>query len=156
MKKDILILLIASFVVGLLIGILMIEDIQTNFAPYVWGLYFIIIVGSFFYVNVKYSRVGYETYLYPSILLIMYIPINILAGYILNSQFGLFRYYGSYPRYEFILFYALFLICLYSLARLIDRIFKSKNTKLVMIITDVLTLVALPYLALVTYFVSPH
>ena len=99
------------------------------------------------------ERKGLNVYSYPFVILFMYIPVNIMAGMYFSDTP---RYYGSYPRYEIILYYGVSLLFLYFIARIIDLILKERYTKVVFILTDILTLLALPLLTIATYFVSPH
>ncbi|MCF7924857.1 MAG: hypothetical protein K9L64_07135 [Candidatus Izimaplasma sp.] len=154
MKKKITIVLLFAFLIGLTFGISMIQDIQTDFARYMIVLYLVFLVGNIVYVNMNFMRTGLLIYLYPLIVIVLYLPANILAG-VYFSEVGGFSYYGSFPRYRVTLFYGLFLLFLYLIARGIDASMKSRHTKIVYIVTDTLSLSALPFLLFWTYFVSP-
>ena len=156
MKKELLLIYVISFIIGLLIGVLMIEDIQTNLVPYVWSLHLLVVIGGLLVVNSRYKRVGFKVFLYPTIVFIIYFPINLLAGYNLDSINRPFSYYGSYPRFYILIYYALFLFGLYLCFILIDSLLKMKYTKVVFVVADIVSLIALPFLAIATYFVSPH
>ncbi len=154
MKKEVFIFLLISFVIGFSLGIFMIEDIQTDFVVSILALYLLFLVVGIIFVNMRFERLGLSIYLYPLMALIMYIPVNVLAGLNLDSAYG--NYYSSFPRYEIIPYYILFLLGLYLIARMIDYFLKSKHSKVLFTITDILSLTALPLLLVATYFVSPH
>jgi hypothetical protein len=84
----------------------------------------------------------------------MYVPVNILAGINLENTVGSW-YYGGFPRYIIILYYALFLAVLYLIFWSIDKLLKSRKSSTVFLIADLLSLGVLPILAIATYFVSP-
>ncbi len=154
MKKQITIVLLFAFMIGLVYGISMIQDIQTDFARYMIILYLVFLVGNIVYVNMNFMRTGLLTYLYPLIIIVMYLPANILAG-VYFPEVGGFSYYGSFPRYRVILYYGVFLLFLYLIARGIDALLKYKHKRVIFIVADTLSLCALPFLLIGTYFVSP-
>ena len=154
MKKQFIIMLLVAFLIGLVYGISMIQDIQTDFARYMIILYLVFLVGIIVYVNMNFMRTGLLIYLYPLIVIVMYLPANILAG-VYFPEVGGFSYYGSFPRYWVILYYGVFLLFLYLIARGIDALTAYKYKRIIFIVADVLSLFALPFLLFATYFVSP-
>ena len=157
MKKQIIIMLLFAFLIGLVYGILMIQDIQTDFARYMiilYLVYLVFLVGNIVYVNMNFMRTGLLIYLYPLIVIVMYLPANILAG-VYFPEVGGFSYYGSFPRYWVILYYGVFLLFLYLIARGIDALMAYKHKRIIFIVADALSLFALPFLLFATYFVSP-
>ncbi len=153
MRKTTIIMFIVVFLTGLLVGILMLDDIPYKLREYALYLYLFVIIGSLVFVNIKYQRKKLQIYMFFLASLIMYFPVNILAGvYFSHNQW---RYFAGFPRFIIILYYLLFLLTLYLIARGIDFLTKSKRSKIIYIITDILSLSALPILLFVTYFSSP-
>lgn len=154
MKKQIIIVLLFAFLIGLTYGISMIQDIQTDFARYMIIFYLVFLLGNIVYINMNFIRTGLLIYLYPLILIVMYLPANILAG-VYFPEVGELSYYGSFPRYWVIFYYGIFLLSLYLIARGIDALMAYKHKRIIFIVADVLSLFALPFLLFATYFVSP-
>lgn len=152
-KKLTITVFVIAFLTGLLLGILMIDDIRNEFSKYAIYLYVVVIIGSIIFVNMNCQRLSKEVYFFPLVALTMYLPVNILAGvYFSNRQW---RYYSSFPRFGIILYYLLFLLILYLFARGIAYLLKIKQPKIIYVVTDILSLSALPILLFVTYFSSP-
>jgi hypothetical protein len=160
--KRIFWLMLFAFLIGLVLGILMIEDVRfsmnNQFNAKIWIytgflVYLFYLIGSIVYINTYFQRKNLNIYMYPLVAIVMYLPVNILAGIYFHNGVS---YYSSYPRYYSILYYALFLLFLYLLARLVDYLLHSKYSKILFVFSDVLSLVAIPVLFFVTYFVSPH
>lgn len=156
MKKDYRKLVIIAFSIGLLLGISMMDDIKYDissvFANIMFGAYFIFVLLSIAYINQKYQRTNQGTWAYPLLILVMYIPMNLLAGIYLDPRIS---YYGSFPRFVIIPLYGFALILLYVIAGSINRLLKNRYTKWVFIITDLFSLALIPYVLLATYFVAP-
>ncbi len=153
MKKTTIFMFIIVFLTGFLVGILMLDDVPYELREYALYLYLLVIIGSLIFINMKYQRKKSQIYMFPLVALIMYFPVNILAGvYFNHNQWG---YFAGFPRFIIILYYVLFLLTLYLLARGIDFLTKLKHSKIIFVITDILSLSALPILLFATYFSSP-
>ena len=152
LKKKFKLLLLISFSIGLLIGILYIEDLNIPFGRWAIVLYGIMMIVNLIVLNLE-DRKDLYVYSYPLLSIILYVPMNILAGFSFEAQR---LYYHSFPRYDVLFLYALFLLVLYMIARGIDALLYKLESNLIFVLTDVISIVAIPYLFIATYFVSPH
>lgn len=158
MKSAYRILLMIAFLLGLLIGVAILEDVQLS-VDFPFAKVFLIIAGIYLlfcitYINIYHNRKGLKAYLFPLLLVVLYLPMNILAGLYVHS--GSIRYFSSFPRFGIIVYVILALSFVYILARAIDNILKYKYSKVIFVLTDVISLAIIPIIFIVTYFVSPH
>lgn len=147
-----------SFLLGLLIGGAILEDVQLS-VDFPFAKVFLI-TGAIYllfciaYINIYHNRKGLKAYLFPLLLVVLYLPMNILAGLHIHS--GDISYFSSFPRFGIIAYVVLVLSFVYILARSIDNILKYKYSKVMFILTDVISLAIIPFILIATYFVSPH
>lgn len=154
MKFNKIVLILISLIVGVFMGLSTIQDgpMNAGFSSsiiYVLYLFFLVI-----YINKKYVRKGYNIFLFPLLSFLTYLPVNYLSGTIWEKVLG--NYFSSFPRYFILQYYMIGLFSLYLLALLIVSVFGIKKSKPVYIIADIISLVALPFLVIRTYFGSPH
>ena len=149
------ILILSAFFAGTIFGVIMIEDLDLAIFK-VYGLYyyFLFLIICIIYISAQHLRRSDYFHLFPLISLVMYVPVNVLAG--INIEGNAWRwYYYTFPRHIIIVYYALFLAIFYLIAWSVDKMFKSRKSSTVFLIADILSLAVLPILAIATYFVSP-
>jgi len=153
MERKFKLLKVGVFVFGCVFGFVMIESM--NFVDEIYFLYLYPIVLIIILLVINYYRYKDETIsviIFPVISLIQYIPVNFLAGVDLDGHFA---YFGGFPRYEMIILYLIILAVLYTIINIVNTITKKKYTRHFYLLADILSLGALPFIAIVTYFVSP-
>ncbi|MDY0075340.1 MAG: hypothetical protein WC992_04890 [Acholeplasmataceae bacterium] len=153
MKRKMIGFLIAAVIVSLLLAVqvLLVHNFLIGWEIAIFlgfSVISLIIVKFMFPVDFKYYI------LYPTSLLILYIPFNLVAGiYIRNGEI---RQHPSYPRYEFILYYFFGMTLLYLLTILIDQLTQKKATLGLFITADIMSLGFVIFAVFATLFVSPH
>ena len=152
-KKKLLNFGLVALLYGIFHGIILIEDFQLGIVRYIAFLYPVVLVSTLICIKLKFDSKGINNYVFPIFTIIMYIPANILSGIYFGNGIS---YYGSFPRYGFIVYYALILVVIYVFAYLIDKLLQKKFSSIVFVLFDMISLGLLPYAFVYTYFVSPH
>ena len=104
--------------------------------------------------NLLFTKKNYHFLFYPISLFIQYIAYNLSVGITIRTT-SVLRYYQGQPRPVIIPIFMGVLMILYGLSYLFDYLTKFKASRIIFLITDLLTLPISIIVVFVTIFSSP-